>query len=68
MKMIEKLNKRTKKTVVRHLEKLVAKYGLDETRCVVNHYFAKVRAKANLESDVAEKEQELAKMKNKLEY
>ncbi len=66
--MIEKLNKRTKKTVVRHLEKLVAKYELYETRCVVNHYFAKVRAKANLESDVAEKEQELAKMKNKLEY
>ncbi len=64
--MIEKLNKRTKKAIVNSVRKLIQKYGLDETRCVINKYFQQIRDKRNLEEEVTQRERELSKLKYKL--
>lgn len=64
--MIEKLNKRTKKAIVNSIRKLIQKYGLDETRVVINNYFQQVREKHNLEKEVASRERELERLKRKL--
>jgi len=64
--MIEKMSKRTKKAIVNNLEKLISKYGHDETRLVINKYFERTREKAKLEKEVQEKEKELLKLKKQI--
>jgi wobble nucleotide-excising tRNase len=63
---IEKIGKRIKQTIVRTLERLISKYGLNEVRLVTNKYFTREREKTKLEKEVKEKEAELLKMKRKL--
>lgn len=64
--MIEKLNKRTKKSIIHNLKKLIQRYGLDEVRVVINYYFQQVRERRQLEEEVIEREKELSKLKRKL--
>jgi len=63
---IEKIGKRIKQTIVRTLERLISKYGINDVRLVTNKYFAREKEKTKLEREVKEKEAELLKMKRKL--
>ncbi len=65
--MIERMRRRTKKAIVNNLEKLIIKYGFDEVRAVVNHYFLQKRENSRLEKEINEQEILLQKMKHKME-
>lgn len=64
--MIEKLNRRTKKAIVNALEKLIRKYGIDETRVVVNKYFTQIRERKKADEEIDKRERELEKLRRSL--
>ncbi len=64
--MIEKLNRRTKKAIIHNLEKLIKKYGLDETRLVINKYFEQIRDHKKLQTEIAMRENEIDRIKRRL--
>lgn len=61
----EEVGKRTRKTIVRRVEKMIDKYGLAETRVIINKYFRDLDEKSRLEKVIKEKEDELNKLKKK---
>ena len=55
--------KRTRNAINARLKQAIAKYGFDEVRLTANHYFQEVLEKVKLEREIAEREQELRKLK-----
>ena len=64
--MIEKISKRVKNSIICQVNKLIKKYGLDETRCVINKIFESIKRKQKLEESIALRERELESLKGKL--
>ena len=64
--LIEKLKKRTKKAILYNLEKLIRKYGFDETRLVINKYFERIKEHKKLQEEVALREREIVRIKRRL--
>lgn len=64
--MIEKITRRTKKTVIFNVEKLIRKHGYEQVRCVINHFFQERRETKKLEEEVKSKELELQKLRSRI--
>ena len=59
--------KRSRKAILNNLEKLIEKYGFDEVRLIVNRYFTLQRETAKSKKELESAEEEVAKLKQKLE-
>jgi len=57
--------KRARNSITCQVQKLVSKYGFKETQLVINKLFQQSKDKERLKEEIARREKELAKLKQK---
>jgi len=61
------ISKRTRKTVINTVDKLIKKYGIRAVKCILNKTFNERKLKENLEEAILRKTEELNSLKKRVD-